>query len=194
MFDYVRFPTDGDVAGASSPGKRAEPKWQTIAAVRPVRDRAPEAARRARLCCPVRTVGHARPRDRPATARSSRSISTRSTRWCIPPTSAAASTTSTTPSAEPGRTVSFALLDFRQKLEGRTAEIVPWLQDFSLGRTYTLADVAAADPRRHAARGPPASCSGMPTGSTRPRRRSPGSPPLNPHFVHRISEFLWIFV
>ena len=46
------------------------------------------------------------------------------------------------PDAQPGRTVSFALLAFRQKLEGRRAELVPWLQDFSLGRTYTPADVA----------------------------------------------------
>jgi hypothetical protein len=45
------------------------------------------------------------------------------------------------PDAQPGRTVSFSLLDFRQKLTGREARIVPWLQDFSLGRTYTLADV-----------------------------------------------------
>ena len=45
------------------------------------------------------------------------------------------------PSAEPGRTVSFSLLDFRRKLEGRRTRIVPWLQDFSLGRTYALEDV-----------------------------------------------------
>ena len=31
--------------------------------------------------------------------------------------------------------------DFRRALEGRHTRLVPWLQDFSLGRTYTLQDV-----------------------------------------------------
>jgi hypothetical protein len=37
----------------------------------------------------------------------------------------------------------FSLRDFRAQLVGGKALLVPWLQDFSLGRTYTLADVAA---------------------------------------------------
>ena len=37
--------------------------------------------------------------------------------------------------------MSFALLDFRRKLEGRDTRLVPWLQDFTLGRTYSQADV-----------------------------------------------------
>jgi hypothetical protein len=47
------------------------------------------------------------------------------------------------PNAEPGETVSHSLLDFQTALEGRKARLTPWLQDFSLGRTYTLADVRA---------------------------------------------------
>ena len=47
------------------------------------------------------------------------------------------------PDAAPGRTVSFALLDFRRKLQGRDARIVPWLQDFSIGRAYSQADIEA---------------------------------------------------
>ena len=31
MFDYVRFPSDGDVDGAVYAGRRSEPRWQTIA-------------------------------------------------------------------------------------------------------------------------------------------------------------------
>jgi hypothetical protein len=47
------------------------------------------------------------------------------------------------PNAEPGETVSHSLLDFQTALEGRKARLTPWLQDFSLGRTYTLDDVRA---------------------------------------------------
>ena len=41
----------------------------------------------------------------------------------------------------PGQTVSHSLGDFRRALEGRHTRLIPWLQDFSLGRTYTLQDV-----------------------------------------------------
>ena len=47
------------------------------------------------------------------------------------------------PNAAPGATVRDSLRDFRTKLAGRKALLVPWLQDFSLGRTYTFTDVAA---------------------------------------------------
>ena len=47
------------------------------------------------------------------------------------------------PNAVPGETVSHSLLDFQAALEGRKARLTPWLQDFSLGRTYTLDDVRA---------------------------------------------------
>ena len=45
------------------------------------------------------------------------------------------------PNAWPGRTVSRSLSDFQQTLEGRNVRLTPWLQDFSLGRTYTIDDV-----------------------------------------------------
>jgi hypothetical protein len=47
------------------------------------------------------------------------------------------------PDAAPGATVIDSLRDFRAQLDGSKALLVPWLQDFSLGRTYTFADVAA---------------------------------------------------
>jgi hypothetical protein len=47
------------------------------------------------------------------------------------------------PNAAPGETVSHSLLDFQTALEGRKARLTPWLQDFSLGRTYTVDDVRA---------------------------------------------------
>jgi len=45
------------------------------------------------------------------------------------------------PDDQPGLIVSRSLSDFERALEGRKTRITPWLQDFSLGRTYTLNDV-----------------------------------------------------
>jgi hypothetical protein len=45
------------------------------------------------------------------------------------------------PNAQPGRTVALALRDFAVVMSGTETRLVPWLQDFSLGRTYTFADV-----------------------------------------------------
>jgi hypothetical protein len=47
------------------------------------------------------------------------------------------------PNAVPGTTVAHSLRDFRRRLSGGRALLVPWLQDFSLYRTYTPTDVAA---------------------------------------------------
>jgi hypothetical protein len=47
------------------------------------------------------------------------------------------------PDAVPAETVRRSLLDFQTALEGRKARLTPWLQDFSLGRTYTVDDVRA---------------------------------------------------
>jgi hypothetical protein len=58
------------------------------------------------------------------------------------------------PDAYPGRTVARALLDFRRQLKGRHMALIPWLQDFSLARPYTLIEVTdqiAAARRQHTA-------------------------------------------
>jgi hypothetical protein len=47
------------------------------------------------------------------------------------------------PNASPGATVEWALSDFRQQMKQGKAELIPWLQDFSYGRTYGLQDVRA---------------------------------------------------
>jgi hypothetical protein len=47
------------------------------------------------------------------------------------------------PNAQPGEMVFTSLKHFKRELRGRQAEIIPWLQDFSLGRTYGLAEVRA---------------------------------------------------
>ena len=56
------------------------------------------------------------------------------------------------PNASPGPTVAASLADFNRELEGRTTQVIPWLQDFSYGRTYTAAEVEGADRRRRCRR------------------------------------------
>ena len=140
MFDYVRFPSDGNVANAVFPGKRAEAKYETIA----------------------RFVEYASKRLKPLGVRVSAAVfGLSATRdlgigqrprllakhldaiypMVYPSHYGSGEYNIADPSAEPGRTVSFSLLDFRRKLEGRRTRIVPWLQDFSLGRHYALEDV-----------------------------------------------------
>jgi hypothetical protein len=47
------------------------------------------------------------------------------------------------PNAVPGVTVARALRDFRHDLRGQDTVLVPWLQDFDLGRDYSLDDIRA---------------------------------------------------
>jgi hypothetical protein len=47
------------------------------------------------------------------------------------------------PSAAPGATVSLALRQFRKAVRGTNAMLVPWVQDFSFSRTYGLGQVDA---------------------------------------------------
>jgi hypothetical protein len=45
------------------------------------------------------------------------------------------------PNAVPGVTVARSLQDFQAALTGRKAKLIPWLQDFTLGRSYSPLDV-----------------------------------------------------
>ena len=47
------------------------------------------------------------------------------------------------PNAQPYPIVHRSLKDFQKKVTGTTAEVMPWLQDFSLGVTYHVAQVKA---------------------------------------------------
>jgi hypothetical protein len=142
MFDYVRFPSDGDVAGAVYEGKRAEPKWQTIAEFVAY---ATERLKPLGVRVSAALFGLAATRDLGIGQRPRLLAKYLDTIYPMvyPSHYGAGEYDIPDPNADPGRTVSFSLLDYRRKVEGRTTRIVPWLQDFSLGRTYTLPDVQA---------------------------------------------------
>jgi hypothetical protein len=150
QFDYVRFPSDGDVSAIVYPGKVDEKMGVTIGRF------AQYAARRLHPLS-VRVgadlfglaanhnlgIGQA-PR------RISRYVDTVSP-MAYPSHYGAGEYNLPDPNASPGPTVFRTLKDFRRALRGRKAVLVPWLQDFSLGRDYTFEDVQAqVDAARHA--------------------------------------------
>lgn len=142
QFDYVRFPSDGDVSLIRYPGKHGQPMNETIAAF----------------------LRYAVSRLHPLGVRVSADVFGLSATHdlgigqhpgqvgevvdAIYPMVYPSHYTSgeynlPDPNAVPGTTVSHSLTDFQTQLSGGRAVIIPWLQDFSLGRTYSPADVAA---------------------------------------------------
>jgi hypothetical protein len=142
MFDYVRFPTDGDLSAAVFTGKRKEHKTVTIG----------------------KFVEYARSRLQPLGARVSAAVfGLTATRemgigqqprrlaqhldaiypMVYPSHFGAGEYSLRDPNAVPGVTVARALRDFRRDLRGHDTLLVPWLQDFPLGRDYSLEDVRA---------------------------------------------------
>ena len=138
MFDYVRFPSDGDTHAAVYPGKTS--------------------MRRGRLIADF--VGYAKLRLQPLGVRVSAALfglsATRDLglgqvpRWIsehvdnvnamtYPALYGGGELGIASPVAEPGETVFRALADFRRELKGRRAQLVPWIQDWS----YTPAQVRA---------------------------------------------------
>lgn len=138
MFDYIRFPSDGDTQAAVYPGKTS--------------------VRRGRLIADF--VAYARQRLHPLGVRVSAALfglsATRDLglgqvpRWIsehvdnvnamtYPALYGGGELGIASPVAEPGETVFRALSDFRRQLKGRRAQLVPWIQDWS----YTPAQVRA---------------------------------------------------
>jgi len=142
QFDYVRFPSDGDLSLIRYPGPHPQPMERTVTAflayaagrLHPLGVRVSadvfglsatrdlgigqypgELAKVADAIYPMTYPSHYSPGE-----------------FALPD-----------PNAAPEKTVAFSLRDFRARLAGTDARLVPWLQDFTLGRTYTAADVAA---------------------------------------------------
>jgi hypothetical protein len=140
QFDYVRFPTDGDVSSAVYDPRTQENKAKVIAAF----------------------LEYASGRLRPLGVRVSADLfglaATRNMGIGQKPSLLARHVDALypmvypshfgpgelgvpDPNAQPGRTVALALRDFDVAMRGSGARLVPWLQDFSLGRSYTAQDV-----------------------------------------------------
>jgi len=142
QFDYVRFPSDGDVEAIVYPGKTKKPQGWVIAEF----------------------VHYARQRLKPLGVRVSADVfglaatrelgigqvPKRLARYVdamypmvYPSHYGPGEYNLDDPNASPGATVQYALGDFRRDLRRSKAQLIPWLQDFSYGRTYAYADVRA---------------------------------------------------
>jgi hypothetical protein len=152
QFDYVRFPSDGDLSAMVFPGRRAEPKGKTIE-----RFLAYAAGRLHPLGVRVSAdvFGLAAKRDLgvgQVPQRISRHVDTLYP-MVYPSHYSKGEYDITDPDLFPGRTVTSSLVDFRRAVKGR-ASIVPWLQDFSIQHAYgqlEVDDQVAAARRQHAA-------------------------------------------
>jgi len=142
QFDYVRFPSDGDVSAISYPVKTRASKAKTITQF--VRAASLEVhARHARVSVDV--FGLAATRDLGIGQKPRRLAPYLDAVYPMvyPSHFNAGEYGLPDPNADPGRTVTDALLYFEAAVQGTNARLVPWLQDFSLGRSYTLRDLRA---------------------------------------------------
>ncbi|HZQ66720.1 MAG TPA: putative glycoside hydrolase [Gaiellaceae bacterium] len=151
QFDYVRFPSDGDLSQIVYRHRRAEPKGTTVA----------------------RFLRYAGAQLHPLGVRVSADVFGLAATHDLgigqvpkriapyldalypmvyPSHYSPGEYGITEPDDYPGRTVARAVLDFRRQLKGAGMTLIPWLQDFSLGRPYTIVDVTdeiAATRRQH---------------------------------------------
>jgi hypothetical protein len=140
QFDYVRFPSDGDLTQIRYPGRHPQAMRWTIPAF------VQYAARRLHplgVKVSVDVFGLSATRDL-GIGQLPRRVSTYADAvypMVYPSHYNEGEYGIAQPDDRPGAVVSRSLADFERALEGRRTRLTPWLQDFSLGRTYTLEDV-----------------------------------------------------
>ena len=142
QFDYVRFPTDGDVESIVYPGKTATPPGWVIA------EFAHYAAKRlkplgVRVSTDVFGLSATRDLGIGQVPRRLAKYVDAVYPMVYPSHFGPGESGLEEPNDAPGATVEWSLSDFRQELKKGKAELIPWLQDFSYGRAYGLADVKA---------------------------------------------------
>jgi len=140
QFDYVRFPSDGDLSQIRYPGIRTQPMGWTIPRfLKYARSRLKPLGVR----LSVDVFGLSATRDLGIAQFPRRIAPFVDTIYPMvyPSHYVSGEYNIIDPDSRPGTTVAYSLRDFRAKLTGRKTMLVPWLQDFSLRRTYTLADV-----------------------------------------------------
>jgi len=140
QFDYVRFPTDGDLSSAVFRGKTDQTKTQVITSFAKY---ASEQLKPLGVRVSADVFGLSATRNMGIGQRPKKLGAYLDTIYPMvyPSHFGPGEYNLPDPNAQPGRTVGLALRDFDRQLTGLDTRLVPWLQDFSLGRTYSLADV-----------------------------------------------------
>jgi hypothetical protein len=140
QFDYVRFPTDGDLSSAVFAHKTKHSKARVIESfIRYVSERLRPLG--VRVSADVFGLSATRNMGIGQTPRKIAPYLDAIYPMVYPSHFGPGEYDLDDPNAQPGRTVALALRDFDVALRGEKTRLVPWLQDFSLGRAYTLADV-----------------------------------------------------
>ena len=137
QFDYVRFPSDGDIESAVYPGKRKEPMGVTIARF------VHYAAKRlkpmgVRVSVDVFGLSATRNLGIGQSPRRLAKIVDAIYPMVYPSHYSSGEYGLQSPVSVPGRTVGRSLRDFRRQMRRGRAELVPWLEDFSFTGEATL--------------------------------------------------------
>ncbi len=140
QFDYVRFPSDGDIEAAVFRGERREAMAVTIARF------AHYATNRlrpmgARVSVDVFGLSATRNLGIGQSPRRLARIVDAIYPMVYPSHYGTGEHGLSDPSAVPGRTVGRSLRDFRRQMRGGRAELIPWLEDFTLGGSTTVEKV-----------------------------------------------------
>jgi hypothetical protein len=140
QFDYVRFPTDGDLSAAVFPGKTGQSRTAVITSFAKY---AGEKLKPLGVRVSADVFGLSATRNMGIGQRPKKLGQYLDTIYPMvyPSHFGPGEYNLPDPNAQPGRIVGLALRDFDRQLTGLDTRLVPWLQDFSLGRTYTLTDV-----------------------------------------------------
>ncbi len=143
MFDYVRFPSDGDVASAVYPGKTSVSRGRVIADFsKYAKERLEPHGTRVSTAL----FGLAATRDLGIgqvprwISKNVDSVSPMS----YPALYGGGELGLVSPVAQPGETVFRTLTDFRRQVKGSRAQLVPWVQDWNYTPQQVLAQIAAA--------------------------------------------------
>jgi hypothetical protein len=140
QFDYVRFPSDGDVSQIRYPGRHSQPMgWTVPMYVKYAAERLHPLG--VRVSTDVFGLSATRDLGIGQFPRRISKFVDSIYPMVYPSHYGSGEYNIVDPDSRPGTTVAYSLRDFRTKLQGRKANIIPWLQDFSLGRQYSLADV-----------------------------------------------------
>jgi hypothetical protein len=140
QFDYVRFPSDGDISQIVYPGKKTQPMgWTMPLFLKYARERLKPFG--VRLSVDVFGLSATRNLGIAQFPRRMAPFVDAIYPMVYPSHYVSGEYGIVSPNSRPGTTVAYSLRDFRDKLRGRKAKLIPWLQDFSLGRAYALADV-----------------------------------------------------
>jgi hypothetical protein len=140
QFDYVRFPSDGDLSQIRYPGKHAQPMGWTIPMfLRYASKRLKPLG--VRVSVDVFGLSATRNLGIGQFPRRIAPFVDAMYPMVYPSHYGSGEYNMVDPNSRPGTTVAYSLRDFRRAVAGRKTQLIPWLQDFTLGRTYTLADV-----------------------------------------------------